>query len=99
MKNKMKKFFSLVVLAALVMTFAACSSNSSSGKDSPGYNSSMEKNDLSFAVVQKKDLTEMEGTGKYAVKMGNMPLYDSLLMMNNSTDITNTISTTTGTPE
>ena len=87
MKNKMKKFFSLVVSAALVMTFAACSSNSSSGKDSPGYNSSMEKNDLSFAVVQKKDLTEMEGTGKYAVKMGNMPLYDSLLMRNKSTDI------------
>ena len=47
----------------------------------------MEKNDLSFAVVQKKDLTEMEGTGKYAVKMGNMPLYDSLLMRNKSTDI------------
>ena len=78
MKIKMKRLFSLAAAAALVLTFAACSSNSSSGKDSPGYNSSMEKNDLSFAVVQKKDLTEMEGTGKYAVKMGNMPLYDSL---------------------
>ncbi|MBQ1437949.1 MAG: hypothetical protein IIZ07_08475, partial [Ruminococcus sp.] len=69
MKIKMKRLFSLAAAAALVLTFAACSSNSSSGKDSPGYNSSMEKNDLSFAVVQKKDLTEMEGTGKYAVKM------------------------------
>lgn len=87
MKIKMKRLFSLAAAAALVLTFAACSSNSSSRKDSSGYNSSMEKNDLSFAVVQKKDLTEMEGTGKYAVKMGNMPLYDSLLMMNNSTDI------------
>ena len=87
MKIKMKRLFSLAAAAALVLTFAACSSNSSSGKDSPGYNSSMEKNDLSFAVVQKKDLTEMEGTGKYAVKMGNMPLYDSLLMRNKSTDI------------
>ena len=87
MKIKMKRLFSLAAAAALVLTFAACSSNSSSRKDSSGYNSSMEKNDLSFAVVQKKDLTEMEGTGKYAVKMGNMPLYDSLLMRNKSTDI------------